>query len=38
MTDHVKIHESKYGDSPNNFHVTKRGPELHVDLTLSATL
>jgi hypothetical protein len=28
-----KIHESEYGDSPLNFHVDKRGDELHVDLT-----
>lgn len=29
----TKIYESKYGDSPMNFHVAKRGNELHVDLT-----
>lgn len=27
------IHESEYGDSPNNFHVDKRGPTLAVTLT-----
>ena len=27
------IHESKYGGDPNNFHVHKRGDELHVTLT-----
>jgi len=33
MTDHVKIHDSKYGDSPMNFHVAKHKDEVHVDLT-----
>ena len=33
MTDHKKIHESKYGDSPMNFHVSKHGDELSVTLT-----
>ncbi len=33
MSDHVKIHESKYGDSPFNFHVAKHKDELHVELT-----
>jgi hypothetical protein len=33
MIDHVKIHESGYGGSPFNFHVTKSGDELLVDLT-----
>lgn len=28
-----KIHESEYGGSPKNFHVTKCGDELHVELT-----
>lgn len=29
----MKIHESDYGDGPNNFHVRKYGNELHVRLT-----
>ena len=28
-----KIHESEYGRGPNNFHVTKNGDTLEVDLT-----
>jgi hypothetical protein len=28
-----KIHESEYGESPLNFHVDKRGAEVHVTLT-----
>lgn len=28
-----KIHESEYGYGPCNFHVTKDGDELHVELT-----
>jgi hypothetical protein len=31
--EHAKIHESQYWDSPLNFHVAKRGDELHVELT-----
>ncbi len=27
------IHESQYGQSPNNFHVAKQAEELHVTLT-----
>ena len=30
---HKKIHESEYGESPFNFHVSKHGDELHVDMT-----
>lgn len=30
---HKKIFESEYGESLFNFHVTKHGNELHVDLT-----
>ena len=30
---HKKIHESEYGSSPFNFHVSKHGDELHVELT-----
>jgi len=29
----MKIHESEYGDSPNNFHVARNGNELRVELT-----
>lgn len=29
----MKIHESEYGESQNNFHVTKDGDTLRVDLT-----
>lgn len=29
----MKIYESEYGDSPNNFHITKRGDTLSVELT-----
>lgn len=30
---HQKIHESKYGESPLNFHVTKHDDTLSVELT-----
>lgn len=30
---HETIHESPYGDGPNNFHIAVHGRELHVDLT-----
>lgn len=29
----MRVYESEYGDSPNNFHVTKSGAELRVELT-----
>lgn len=29
----TKIHESKYGESPNNFDISKVDDELHIELT-----
>ncbi|MEL6061893.1 MULTISPECIES: hypothetical protein [unclassified Methylobacterium] len=29
----MKIHESRYGGGPGNFHIVTRGDTLHVDLT-----
>lgn len=33
MKSYTKICESEYGDNPNNFHISKHGDEIHVELT-----
>jgi hypothetical protein len=31
--EYVKLHESQYGEGPQNFHIAKHGDELHAVLT-----
>lgn len=33
MSDYKKVHESEYGSGPMNFHVSKRGDAVSVELT-----
>jgi hypothetical protein len=32
-SDYIKIHESEYGSSPENFHISKSGDQLNIELT-----